>query len=201
MANSVYPDEVAHKEPPHQDVRCLQIPLFSSLVLKELIPSVQNKLHRQTVETPIRRRVLWFPISNCTAWVKVAAISMTLIKLNKPDTPQMMDGPIQFYKNRRIHQGINGFKKDAPPPYQNRLLNRNVQRFAYFSLLCLQNMKKERRNFARILFENSKHNACELLINTIALRNCTTCTREIHLSLLIREFSIYVTTMYASRVV
>ena len=29
-------DEVAHNEPPHQDLRCLQIQLFSSLVLKEL---------------------------------------------------------------------------------------------------------------------------------------------------------------------
>ena len=27
-------DEVAHNEPPHQDLRCLQIQLFSSLVLK-----------------------------------------------------------------------------------------------------------------------------------------------------------------------
>ena len=30
-------DEVAHYEPPHQDLRCLQSPLFSSLVFKELI--------------------------------------------------------------------------------------------------------------------------------------------------------------------
>ena len=29
-------DEMAHYEPPHQDLRCLQIQLFSSLVLKEL---------------------------------------------------------------------------------------------------------------------------------------------------------------------
>ena len=29
-------DEVAHDEPPHQDLHCLQIQLFSSLVLKEL---------------------------------------------------------------------------------------------------------------------------------------------------------------------
>ena len=29
-------DEVAHYEPPHQDLHCLQIQLFSSLVLKEL---------------------------------------------------------------------------------------------------------------------------------------------------------------------
>ena len=28
-------DEVAHYEPPHQELRCLQIQLFSSLVLKE----------------------------------------------------------------------------------------------------------------------------------------------------------------------
>ena len=35
-ANSVDPGEVAHYEPLHQDLRCLQIKLFSSLVLKEL---------------------------------------------------------------------------------------------------------------------------------------------------------------------
>ena len=28
------PDEVAHYEPPHQNLRCLQNQLFSSLVLK-----------------------------------------------------------------------------------------------------------------------------------------------------------------------
>ena len=27
-------DEVAHYEPPHQDLRCLQIQLFSSLVVR-----------------------------------------------------------------------------------------------------------------------------------------------------------------------
>ena len=35
-ANSVDLDEVAHYEPPHQDLRCLQIQLFLSLVVKEL---------------------------------------------------------------------------------------------------------------------------------------------------------------------
>ena len=34
--SSVYLDEVAHDEPPHLDLRCLLIQLFSSLVLKEL---------------------------------------------------------------------------------------------------------------------------------------------------------------------
>ena len=29
-------DEVAHHEPPHQDLCCLQILLFASLVVKEL---------------------------------------------------------------------------------------------------------------------------------------------------------------------
>ena len=32
---------MAHYEPPHQDLRCKQIQLFSSLVLKELINIVQ----------------------------------------------------------------------------------------------------------------------------------------------------------------
>ena len=36
-ANSADPDEVAHDEPPHQDLRCLHIQLFTSLVLKEFI--------------------------------------------------------------------------------------------------------------------------------------------------------------------
>ena len=35
-ANSVGLDEVAHYEPPLQDLRCLQIQLISSLVFKEL---------------------------------------------------------------------------------------------------------------------------------------------------------------------
>ena len=35
-ANSVDLDEVAHDEPPHQHLSCLQIYLFSSLMLKEL---------------------------------------------------------------------------------------------------------------------------------------------------------------------
>ena len=33
--NSVDLDEVAHNEPPHQDLHCLPIQLFFSLVLKE----------------------------------------------------------------------------------------------------------------------------------------------------------------------
>ena len=36
-ANSVDLDEVAHDEPPHQDLRCLQTQLFSSLIVKELM--------------------------------------------------------------------------------------------------------------------------------------------------------------------
>ena len=37
MANSVDLDEVAHYEPPHLDLRCLEIQLFASLVVKELV--------------------------------------------------------------------------------------------------------------------------------------------------------------------
>ena len=36
MANSVDLDEMAHTEPPHQDLRCLQIQLCLSWVLNEL---------------------------------------------------------------------------------------------------------------------------------------------------------------------
>ena len=42
-ANSVDLDEVAHDEPPHQELRCLQIQLFSSPVVKELIPFYAEK--------------------------------------------------------------------------------------------------------------------------------------------------------------
>ena len=42
MANSVNLDEVAHHEPNHQDLRCLQFQLFSSLVLKDLIEMDTN---------------------------------------------------------------------------------------------------------------------------------------------------------------
>ena len=35
-SKSVDLDEVAHDKPPHQDLRCLQTRLFSSLALKEL---------------------------------------------------------------------------------------------------------------------------------------------------------------------
>ena len=34
--------EVAHYEPPHQDLCCLQIQLFSSLLLKELMSCNSN---------------------------------------------------------------------------------------------------------------------------------------------------------------
>ena len=44
MANSVDLDEVAPHEPPHQDLRRLQIHLFWSLVLKELNQSVLQVL-------------------------------------------------------------------------------------------------------------------------------------------------------------
>ena len=43
MANSVDLDEVAHDEPPHQTLRCLQIQRLSSLV-KELIKMVHHGL-------------------------------------------------------------------------------------------------------------------------------------------------------------
>ena len=44
-ANSVDLDEVAHNEPPHLDLRCLQIQLFSSLVVKEL-KNLNKQLHQ-----------------------------------------------------------------------------------------------------------------------------------------------------------
>ena len=43
MASMVDLDEVAHSEPPHQDLRCMQFPLFVSLVLKEL--SITHSSH------------------------------------------------------------------------------------------------------------------------------------------------------------
>ena len=47
MANSVDLDEVGPYEPPLQDLRCLQIQLFSSLVLKDLTALVSNVLVSQ----------------------------------------------------------------------------------------------------------------------------------------------------------
>ena len=47
--NSVDLDEVAQYEPPHQDLRCLQIQLFLSLVLKELIKRPKGKNHPNCV--------------------------------------------------------------------------------------------------------------------------------------------------------
>ena len=42
---------MAHHEPPHQDLRCLQTQLFSSLVVKELMWDNQNHLHLEDIAT------------------------------------------------------------------------------------------------------------------------------------------------------
>ena len=44
MTNRVDLDEVAHVEPPHQDLCCLQVQLFSFLVLKK---KVNTSVHRE----------------------------------------------------------------------------------------------------------------------------------------------------------
>ena len=44
MVNSIELDEAAHYGPPYQDLHCLQIQLFSSLVVKELIKMVHHGL-------------------------------------------------------------------------------------------------------------------------------------------------------------
>ena len=44
MANNVDLDEVAHHEPLHQDLRCLPIQVFSSLVVKELKERITAKV-------------------------------------------------------------------------------------------------------------------------------------------------------------
>ena len=44
MTNSVDPDEVAHNEPPHQDLHCLLVQLFSSMALKVLIKKFEFPL-------------------------------------------------------------------------------------------------------------------------------------------------------------
>ena len=43
-------DEVAHYEPPHQDLHCLQLQLFSSLVGKELITTEKILLHFKMIQ-------------------------------------------------------------------------------------------------------------------------------------------------------
>ena len=45
MANSVDLDEMAHYEPSHQDLRCLRIQLFSSLVVKELRSNIAVSIY------------------------------------------------------------------------------------------------------------------------------------------------------------
>ena len=44
MTNRVDLDEASHNMPPHQDLRCLYIRLFSSLALKLLMKSVAKNL-------------------------------------------------------------------------------------------------------------------------------------------------------------
>ena len=39
---------MAHYEPPHQDLRCLQIKLFSSLVVKELSMGLISEYQKST---------------------------------------------------------------------------------------------------------------------------------------------------------
>ena len=54
---------MAHNEPPHQGLRCLQIQLFSSLVLKELKPCpevfLQVLLLRVVVKVFLKVEVGW----------------------------------------------------------------------------------------------------------------------------------------------
>ena len=48
---------VAHHEPPHQDLRCLQIQLFSSLVLKEKISKFKpsSQIYRICISECVKR--------------------------------------------------------------------------------------------------------------------------------------------------
>ena len=78
MTNSVDLDEVAHDKPPHQDLRCLQVQLFSSLVvnpialrkaktvymfgLSECITVKQLSKKASTI-SPIKSRPTLFPLS------------------------------------------------------------------------------------------------------------------------------------------
>ena len=49
-------DEVAHYGPPHKDLRCLQIHLFSTLVLKQLIVNTQAQHGDYSHRSTDRRR-------------------------------------------------------------------------------------------------------------------------------------------------
>ena len=45
---------MAHCEPPHQDLRCLQIQLFSSLVIKELLSEIEKREAKKSgVASPV----------------------------------------------------------------------------------------------------------------------------------------------------
>ena len=46
MANSVDLDEVAHYEPPHQDLCCLRVQLILSLVLKD-VRTEQKRMQKE----------------------------------------------------------------------------------------------------------------------------------------------------------
>ena len=48
---------MAHHEPTHQDLRCLQIQLFSSLVLKEKISKFKpsSQIHRICISECVKR--------------------------------------------------------------------------------------------------------------------------------------------------
>ena len=55
---------MAHDEPPHQDLSCLQIQLFSSLVLKELIAGFLSVYTLGKTQKLIAMKVNWFTV-NC----------------------------------------------------------------------------------------------------------------------------------------
>ena len=63
ISNSVALDEVAHDEPPHQDLRCLQIQLFASLVLKEL-RHIESKFCPKCMKV-YKRLNKKFPVTSC----------------------------------------------------------------------------------------------------------------------------------------
>ena len=61
--NSVELDEVAHYEPPHKDLHCLQIYLFSSLALKEF--GIDGNLLKPVLQGLLLATSLCYTSSNC----------------------------------------------------------------------------------------------------------------------------------------
>ena len=75
-------DEVAHFEPPHQNLRCWQILLFSSLVLKELTTTCHPVI-TEALYNALLLVLLLFCYSGQYVWRSFKLVTMKLIRFGK----------------------------------------------------------------------------------------------------------------------